>query len=174
MMMKMKINCFCGMVGRRKTFSLISSRDHCQRSSPPRISNTPRAGVMMPNGCQMMPWWEMMPHDAKWSAIVVKNTFDIRWDDFKAELFFYLVLNPCRVLIVFLRKNKVNLKQQFSDTDRRPIILEVEIDGESFVLINFYNTNTEPEYFKILVGYKIAKYRRTFSNCLCLRFQFLL
>ena len=85
-----------------------------------------------------------------------------------------MVLNPCRVLIVFLRKNKVNLKQQFSDTDRRPIILEVEIDGESFVLINFYSTNTEPEYFKILVGYKIAKYRRTFSNCLCLRFQFLL
>ena len=85
-----------------------------------------------------------------------------------------MVLNPCRVLIVFLRKNKVNLKQQFSDTDRRPIILEVEIDGESFVLINFYNTNTEPEYFKILVGYKIAKYRRSFSNCLFLRFQFLL
>ena len=25
---------FCGMVDRRKAFSLISSRDHCQRSSP--------------------------------------------------------------------------------------------------------------------------------------------
>ena len=32
---------FCGMVDRRKAFSLISSRDHCQRSSPPRISDTP-------------------------------------------------------------------------------------------------------------------------------------
>ena len=27
---------FCGMVDRRKTFSLISRRDHCQRSSPSR------------------------------------------------------------------------------------------------------------------------------------------
>ena len=37
----MMMNCFCGMVDRRKTFSLISSRDHCQRSSPSRISDTP-------------------------------------------------------------------------------------------------------------------------------------
>ena len=29
---------FCGMVDQRKAFSLISSRDHCQRSSPSRIS----------------------------------------------------------------------------------------------------------------------------------------
>ena len=34
---------FCGMVDRRKAFSLISSRDHCQRSSPSRISDTSRA-----------------------------------------------------------------------------------------------------------------------------------
>ena len=38
------MNCFCGMVDRRKVFSLISSRDHCKRSSPSRISGTPRAG----------------------------------------------------------------------------------------------------------------------------------
>ena len=42
--MMMMINCFCGMVDRRKAFSLISSRGHCQRSSPSRVSNTPRAG----------------------------------------------------------------------------------------------------------------------------------
>ena len=40
----MMMNCFCGMVDRRKAFSLISSRDNCQRSSPSRISDTPRAG----------------------------------------------------------------------------------------------------------------------------------
>ena len=44
MMMMMMMNCCCGMVDRRKVFSLISSRDHCQRSSPSRISNTPWAG----------------------------------------------------------------------------------------------------------------------------------
>ena len=35
---------FGGMVDRRKVFSLISSRDHSQISSPSRISDTPRAG----------------------------------------------------------------------------------------------------------------------------------
>ena len=35
---------FCGIVDQRKVFSLVSSRDHCQRSSPSRISETPRAG----------------------------------------------------------------------------------------------------------------------------------
>ena len=42
MTMMMTMNCFCGMVNRRNTFSLISSRDDCQTSSPSRISNTPR------------------------------------------------------------------------------------------------------------------------------------
>ena len=37
-------NLFCGMVDRLKVFSYISSRDHCQRSLPLRISDTPRAG----------------------------------------------------------------------------------------------------------------------------------
>ena len=35
------MNCFCGIVDRRKMFSLIFSRDHCQRSSPSWIFNTP-------------------------------------------------------------------------------------------------------------------------------------
>ena len=39
-----ELNCLCGIVDRPKAFSLISSRDHCQRSSPSRISDTPRAG----------------------------------------------------------------------------------------------------------------------------------
>ena len=38
--MMMMINCFCGVVDRRNAFSLISSRDHCQRSSPSPIPNT--------------------------------------------------------------------------------------------------------------------------------------
>ena len=43
MMMMMVMNCFCGMVDRRNGFSLISSRNHCQRSLPSPISDTPRA-----------------------------------------------------------------------------------------------------------------------------------
>ena len=47
-MMMMMMNCFCGMVDRRKSFSFISSRDHCQRSSPSRTSDAPRAGGFEP------------------------------------------------------------------------------------------------------------------------------
>ena len=41
--MKM-MDCFCGMVDRRKVFSLISSRDHSQRSSSSRVLKTLQAG----------------------------------------------------------------------------------------------------------------------------------
>ena len=40
MMMMMMMMCFWSMIDRRKAFSVISSRDHCQRSSSSRISNT--------------------------------------------------------------------------------------------------------------------------------------
>ena len=35
---------FCGMVDRQKAYSLIFSRDHCQRSSTSQISDTSQAG----------------------------------------------------------------------------------------------------------------------------------
>ena len=38
------MNCFYGMVDRRKAFSGISNWNHSQRYSPWRISDTPRAG----------------------------------------------------------------------------------------------------------------------------------
>ena len=38
------MNCFCGMVDRRKACNLISCQNHCQRSSPSRISGTLRTG----------------------------------------------------------------------------------------------------------------------------------
>ena len=44
MIMMIMMDCFCGMVDGRKAFSLISSRGHCQRFLPLRISDTPRAG----------------------------------------------------------------------------------------------------------------------------------
>ena len=38
------MNCLCGMVQRRKAFSRVSSRYHCQRSPPSQIFDTPQAG----------------------------------------------------------------------------------------------------------------------------------
>ena len=42
--MMMMMNCFCVMVDLQRAFSLISSWDHCQRSSTWRISDMPPAG----------------------------------------------------------------------------------------------------------------------------------
>ena len=66
MMMMMMMNCFCSMVDRRKAFSLISSRDHCQRSSPSRISDTLRAGFE--------PAQNLSSDFVDWSCAVVIST----------------------------------------------------------------------------------------------------
>ena len=60
------MNCFCGMVDRRKVFSLISSRDHFQWSSPSQISDTPRAGFE--------PALNLSSDFAEWSCPVVITT----------------------------------------------------------------------------------------------------
>ena len=68
LMMIMMMNCFCGMVDRRKVFSLISSRDHCQRSSPSRISDTLRAGFE--------PAQNLSSGSVEWScAVVITSKF---------------------------------------------------------------------------------------------------
>ena len=54
----MMMNCSCGTVDWRKAFSLISRQGHCQRSSPSRITDTPRAGFEpAPNLCSDFVEW---------------------------------------------------------------------------------------------------------------------
>ena len=65
-MMMMMMNSFCGMVDQREVFSLISSRDHCQRSSPSRISDMPWAGFE--------PVENLISGLVKWSCAVVITT----------------------------------------------------------------------------------------------------
>ena len=60
------VSWFCGMVDRRKTFRLIFSRDHSQRSSPSRISHTSGAGYE----CEQ----NLSPDFVEWSCTVVITT----------------------------------------------------------------------------------------------------
>ena len=60
------MNCFCGIVDRQKAFSLISSRDDCQGSSPSRNSDTPRAGFE--------PVQNLSAGLVEWSYVVVITT----------------------------------------------------------------------------------------------------
>ena len=41
---RLMMNCFCGMVDQQRVFSLISSWDYCERSSPSRIFSMTQAG----------------------------------------------------------------------------------------------------------------------------------
>ena len=65
-MMMTMMNFFCGMVGRGKAFSLICSQHHCQRSSPLRISDTPRVGFE--------PTQSLSSDLFEWSCAIAINT----------------------------------------------------------------------------------------------------
>lgn len=41
------MNCFYGVVDRRKALSLVSSRDHCLSVSPSQLIDTPQAGFKL-------------------------------------------------------------------------------------------------------------------------------
>ena len=67
------MNWFCGMVDWQKAFSLISSRDHCQRSSPLQISDTLRAGFEpVQNLSSGLNYWSC--------AVVITTTPWSHWD----------------------------------------------------------------------------------------------
>ena len=60
------INCFCGMVDWQKMFSLISSWDHCPRSSPSQIFDMPRTGFELAQNLSL--------GFVEWSCATVKIT----------------------------------------------------------------------------------------------------
>ena len=66
MMIMMMMNCFCGMADRRNAFSLISSQDHCQRSSTLRISDTSTVGFE--------PAENLSSSFVKWNCTIVTTT----------------------------------------------------------------------------------------------------
>ena len=63
------MKCFCGIVDRRQAFSLIFSRDHCQRSSPSRIFDTPSA--------EFEPGQNLSSGVVDWSCAVVVTTIPV-------------------------------------------------------------------------------------------------
>ena len=76
----------------------------------------------------------------------------INWpDDFKGELFFsHGTTNSCGVMIGYLRSNKIKVNRIKNDNQGRILIVDADIDKETFVLIELYNTNTETEQIKTI------------------------
>ena len=76
----------------------------------------------------------------------------INWlDDFKGELFFSNgTTNSCSIMIGYLGSNKVKVNRIKKDNQHRILIVEADIDEETFFLINLYNANTETEQIKTI------------------------
>ena len=93
MMIMMMMNCFCGMFDRRKAFSLISRQDHCQGSSPSRISTTVQAGFE--------PAVNLSSGFVEWSCAVVLTSTPRRYLHIKRAkimwLFSWWYLGQCEV-----------------------------------------------------------------------------
>ena len=98
MMMMMMMNCFCGMVDRRIAFSLISSRDYCQRFSPSRIYDNPRAGFE--------PAQDLSSGLVEWSCAVVTTTIPQR------HIWYECRLNILKTLVKHPQKAKTLLKEK--------------------------------------------------------------
>ena len=78
----------------------------------------------------------------------------INWrDDFKGELFFsHGTTNSCGVMIGYLGSNKIKVNKIKNNNQGRILIVDTDIDEETFVLINLYNANTEAEQIKTICG----------------------
>ena len=71
--------------------------------------------------------------------------------DFKGELFFsHGTTNSCSVMIRYLGGNKIKVNKIKNDNQSRILIVDADIDEQTFVLINLYSPNTETEQIKTM------------------------
>ena len=117
--MAMMMNCFCGMVDRQKVFSLISSRDHCERSSPSQISDTLRAGFE--------PAQKLSSALVEWSCavVIINSTHGIVVKNFNMFLYF------CYVAYV----SWASVESELTWTLRR-FMFETNLESEIYLIVN--------------------------------------
>ena len=70
-----------------------------------------------------------------------------KWiDDFKDKIYYsHGKTNSCGVLIAIYGNLNICVKNKMHDNDGRILILDATINGSDYLLINFYNANTERE-----------------------------
>ena len=74
------------------------------------------------------------------------DTYNEWRDDFKGRIFFlHGTQGSCGVMIGFLGSITFLPKSICKDRNGRILIIEAEIDDETFISINFFNSNTETE-----------------------------
>ena len=95
------MNCFCGMIDRHKALSLISSWDHCQRSSPRRISDTSRAGFEPAQNLSsgFVEWSRAVAITIAPGCLYVIAVRKINFDDYYFDIESYSVFRQCEVVV---------------------------------------------------------------------------
>ena len=79
-----------------------------------------------------------------------------RKDEFNGPLFSHTAKQILAVLQTgFCRKNSFDLIHQKSDENGRILIIEAKINGDNFIVINIYNSNTESEQLKTFSIFQI-------------------
>ena len=58
--------------------------------------------------------------------------------------------NSCGVMIVYSGSSKIKVNRIKNDNQGRILIVDADIDEETFALINLYNANTETEQIKTM------------------------
>ena len=75
-----------------------------------------------------------------------EDTFHNWRNDFKGEVCFsHGSTGSCGVMIGYFGSKKVQLNKIKKDDHDRILIVDANMDDQNFVLINFYNANTESE-----------------------------
>ena len=80
-----------------------------------------------------------------------EDTFNEWWDDFKGEVFFsHGTTSSCGVTIGYLGNKKLSVNKICKDNNGRVLITEAEIETETFILLNLYNSKLETEQLQTL------------------------
>ena len=72
-------------------------------------------------------------------------------DDFKGEVFFsHGTTSSCGVMIGYLGNEKFSVNKICKNNNSRVLMIEVEIETETFILLNLYNSKSETEQLQTL------------------------
>ena len=80
-----------------------------------------------------------------------EDTFNEWWDDFKGEVFVsHGTTSSCGVMIGYYGNKKFSVNKICKSNNGRVLIIEAEIETETFILLNLYNSNSEREQLQTL------------------------
>ena len=89
---------------------------------------------------------------------------EVKWkDEFGEPLFFHTEKSSsCGVAIGYCGTEDYKVVNTARDKNGRILILDAELNGTNFSLINFYNSNTEPE--QLFTFFTLQKVLEKFDN----------